>query len=67
MQRLMARLRKDRSGQAMVEYGLIIGLVALVVAGALFLLSGQMNKLFGNVSSCVSSPTATTCPTPPAG
>jgi pilus assembly protein Flp/PilA len=63
MQALLRRLRKDGSAQAMVEYGLIIGLVALVVAGALFLLTNGLNGIFGNVTKCLSSPTSTTCPT----
>lgn len=63
MQRLMARLRRDRSGQAMVEYGLIIGLVAVVVAAVLFALSGGLSKMFTQVTGCVTAPTSTSCPT----
>ncbi|MCL6595200.1 MAG: Flp family type IVb pilin [Firmicutes bacterium] len=54
--RWLGRLRRDESGQTMVEYGLIIGVVALIVAGALFTLSGGLKGVFGQVSSCVSSP-----------
>jgi pilus assembly protein Flp/PilA len=59
MQRWMARLRRDQSGQAMVEYGLILGLVALVVAGAIYALSGGLGTLFGHVSNCVSNASST--------
>lgn len=59
MQALLRRLRKDGSAQAMVEYGLIIGLVALVVAGAVFALSGGLKGIFGNVSTCLNSASST--------
>jgi pilus assembly protein Flp/PilA len=59
MQALLRRLRKDGSAQAMVEYGLIIGLVALVVAGAVFALSGGLKGIFGNVTNCLNTPTST--------
>lgn len=67
MQRLMTRLRRDRSAQAMVEYGLIIGLVAVVVAGVLFALSGGLSSMFTKVTGCVTSPTSTSCPTASTG
>lgn len=33
---------KSRKGQGMVEYGLIIGLMAIVVIGTIFALSGGL-------------------------
>ena len=36
----------DESGQGMVEYGLILALVAVVVIGALTLLGGKINGIF---------------------
>ncbi len=38
-------------GQGLVEYALIIALVAVVVIGALLLLGGQIQSVFGNINS----------------
>lgn len=59
MLRLMAwwegvkfRLR-DEAGQGMVEYGLIIALIAVVLIGALMALSGGLSELFTKVTNTV--------------
>ena len=44
-------LWKNEEGQGMVEYGLIIALVAVVVIVGLTLLGGKANNLFGNISN----------------
>ena len=46
---LQTRLHKDDEGQGMVEYGLILALVAIVAIGALELLGGGLGTLFGDV------------------
>jgi len=38
-----------RDGQAMVEYALILVLIAVVVIGALLLLGGQIKSIFSNI------------------
>jgi pilus assembly protein Flp/PilA len=40
---------------SMMEYGLLVALIALVVAGALVSLGGQLSSMFGKVSTCVST------------
>jgi Flp pilus assembly pilin Flp len=40
---------------SMMEYGLLVALIALVVAGALVSLGGQLSTMFGKVSTCVST------------
>ena len=40
----------DEDGQGMVEYGLIIGLVALAVIGALAVLGPKIAYMFTNAS-----------------
>jgi pilus assembly protein Flp/PilA len=37
---------RNEEGQGMVEYGLIIGLIAIVVIGALLLLGPKVRELF---------------------
>jgi pilus assembly protein Flp/PilA len=41
---------KDENGQGLVEYGLIIGLIAVVVIAALTLMGNSINGLFGRVN-----------------
>jgi pilus assembly protein Flp/PilA len=43
------RLWKEEEGQGMAEYGLILALVALVVAAALTALSVNLTNLFDRV------------------
>jgi pilus assembly protein Flp/PilA len=40
-------------GQTMAEYGLLIGLIALVVIGAVTLLGGNLNGVFNGIASDV--------------
>jgi pilus assembly protein Flp/PilA len=47
---VLARLRRQR-GQGMVEYGLIILLVAIVVVVALTSLGNQLKPLFNTVKN----------------
>ena len=49
---------KDESGQGMVEYGLIIGLIAIVVIAALIILGPKIRDLFQATSD--SMPEVTT-------
>jgi pilus assembly protein Flp/PilA len=44
--------RKD--GQAMVEYALILVLIAVVVIAALLLLGGQIKAIFTNITGSLS-------------
>ncbi len=50
MKKLMGFL-KDEDGQGMVEYGLIIGLIAVVVVAALVVLGPKIKLMFDNVSA----------------
>ena len=43
-------LLKDEAGQGMVEYGLIIALIAVVVAVALGTMGGNISALFNGIS-----------------
>ncbi|MEZ4508430.1 MAG: Flp family type IVb pilin [Eubacteriales bacterium] len=46
----MRNFWKNESGQGMVEYGLIIALVAVVVIVGLTLLGGKAGNLFSDIS-----------------
>ena len=49
----MMKLWKNEEGQGMVEYGLIIALVAVVVIGAITLLSGGIEGVFGKATTAL--------------
>lgn len=52
---MVAALLKEREGQAMVEYALILALIAIVVIVALHFLGGsvsnQLNNIAGNINA----------------
>ena len=53
---------KDESGQGMVEYALIIALIAIVVIVALTALSGNIKGVFENSSKELEKATKNTTP-----
>ena len=46
----MKKFFKDESGQGMVEYGLIIALVAVVIIAALAALGPKISKIFEKIN-----------------
>mgnify|MGYP000887235188 CR=1 FL=1 len=48
--KLFTLMKNNRKGQGMVEYGLIIGLIAVVVIAALTLLGPTIRDLFNDVN-----------------
>ena len=46
---MIQKFLQDENGQGMVEYGLIIAVVALVVVAGLKLLGGGLNTTFGEI------------------
>ncbi|MGI8916916.1 MAG: Flp family type IVb pilin [Chloroflexota bacterium] len=46
-----ADFRESEDGQGLVEYALIIALVAILLVGALTLLNGQLSGVFSNISN----------------
>ena len=53
MKKLFGWLKNEESGQGMVEYGLIIALIAIVVIAALVLLGPKIKSIFTNAGSAV--------------
>ncbi len=48
---MLKALRSSQHGQGLVEYALIIALVAIVVIALLLVLGGQINSVFSQISS----------------
>ena len=46
-------MKKRVGGQAMVEYALILVLIAVVVIGVLLLLGGQIKSIFTSISGAL--------------
>ena len=55
---LLACTMKDEQGQGMVEYGLIIALVAVVAIAGLILLGPKIKTLFEQIASSLNTPAA---------
>lgn len=57
---LLAQMKNNKKGQGMVEYGLIIGLIAIVVIAALTALGGGLEGIFntieGELTGAVTTP-----------
>ena len=51
MRKLINNFRRDEDGPAMVEYGLLVGLIALVVALGALVLGQDISIMFSNVGS----------------
>ncbi|PWM45989.1 MAG: Flp family type IVb pilin [Clostridiales bacterium] len=58
---MLKRFFKDESGQGMVEYGLIIAVIAVVVIGTLAILGTNIKGIFQDATDSLTPPA-----TPPA-
>ena len=52
---LVHALRRDEKGAALVEYGLLIGLIAVVCAAALTMLGQEISSAFSFMASSLSA------------
>jgi pilus assembly protein Flp/PilA len=57
---LLERARVER-GASMVEYALLVGLIAVVAVVAVSLLGTSIEGLFSNANNCVSTLTSASC------
>jgi pilus assembly protein Flp/PilA len=57
---LFERARSER-GASMVEYALLVGLIAVVAVVAVAALGGGISNLFSNANSCVGGLNSTSC------
>ncbi|CAK7013271.1 MAG: hypothetical protein KER_00502 [Kerstersia gyiorum] len=53
MKEQIVRFLKDEDGATAIEYGLIAGLIAVVIIGALTLLGKDLDALFGKIHKAV--------------
>jgi pilus assembly protein Flp/PilA len=56
MKNLVARLVREDSGQDLVEYALLVSLIALVVVSGMGTISTALNNLFGRVGGRLDTP-----------
>jgi pilus assembly protein Flp/PilA len=52
---LKGRLQNDEGATA-VEYGLLVGLIAVVIIGAVLILGNQLNALFTAITTALAGP-----------
>ncbi|KQQ20871.1 hypothetical protein ASF48_09880 [Rathayibacter sp. Leaf299] len=58
------RLREEQKGATAVEYGLLVGLIAVVIIGVVVFLGPQLGSIFATVSNDLPKATATPTNTP---
>ena len=51
MHKLINRLRSDEEGAALIEYGMLVGLIAVVCVVAIQLLGTQINSAFIRITT----------------
>lgn len=51
--KLLNEVRKDEQGATMVEYAIMVGLIAIVSIGTITILGKTVNTLFGNVNAAL--------------
>ena len=52
---LIARFRRDEGGAALVEYGLLVGLIAVICVVAITAVGTQISSLFSAIANSLSS------------
>ena len=55
MRKLINRFRRDDGGATMVEYGLLVGLIALVVALGATVLGQDISTMLNNIGTYLAS------------
>ncbi len=55
--RITSRLVRDEEGATAVEYGLIVGLIAVAIIGAVVLMSGALQDMFGAIQTSLEDAT----------
>jgi pilus assembly protein Flp/PilA len=53
MQSLIKRLRLEEEGAALVEYGMLVGLIAVVCVAAVTVLGTDISTVFTNIATAL--------------
>jgi pilus assembly protein Flp/PilA len=61
MIKLLKKFMKEESGATMVEYAIMVALIAVAVAVTVALIQTEMNAVFQTVVECLNSPTTQNC------
>ena len=54
--RMLDLFRRDEDGQDLLEYALLVALIALVAVGAITLAGSNVNVIFGNIATKLVTP-----------
>ncbi len=58
----MGSLFRDESGATAIEYGLLAGLISVVIVGAVVGIGIALDTTFTTIDTCLTGMTATACP-----
>lgn len=61
MSELLKKFMKEESGATMVEYAIMVALIAIAVAVIVYTLGTKINSVFQDVVNCLKDPSSTTC------
>jgi pilus assembly protein Flp/PilA len=59
--KLLDRVRKEEEGAPMIEYALLICLIALVAGVALFALGTTVSTEYSNINNCITTLNSSGC------
>jgi len=59
--KLLENVRKDEEGAAMVEYALLVTLIALVAGATIYAVGSSVSTAYGSVNACLTSVNAASC------
>ncbi|MCH4271115.1 Flp family type IVb pilin [Kerstersia gyiorum] len=62
MKEQIVRFLKDEDGATAIEYGLIAGLIAVVIIAALAALGDELKGAFESISGAIADPSSVTTP-----
>jgi pilus assembly protein Flp/PilA len=54
MTRFVVRLLREEGGATAIEYGLIAGLISVIIIGAVTLVGSDLNNVFDSIASALS-------------
>jgi pilus assembly protein Flp/PilA len=55
MRKILNRFRQNEEGAALVEYGLLVGLIAVICVAAVTLLGNEVSSAFARIAALLSA------------